>query len=231
MIQNTIHRTFVIVTLLLLAQVPNRGAAEQPFIPLFDGKTLAGWTTATGGPVQRGWEVQQGALVRTGGGGAIFTEQEYADFDLRFEWRIARRGNSGVKYRIARYDKGIYSNPGWLGYEYQIWDDANRGTPPHMSAASIYLLQAPSDDKKLKPTGEFNTARIVAVGPRLEHWLNGEKVVDVDTTSDIWWRRVAVTKFGEVKDIFKNTSGRIQLQDHGDKVWFRNVRIREIEAE
>jgi hypothetical protein len=204
---------------------------ESSFVPLFDGKTLEGWTTARGNPVTQGWEVQDGAIVRTGGGGSIFTEREYGDFELRFDWRISRRGNSGVKYRVARYAKGIYSSPEWLGYEYQIWDDERRGTPAHMSAASIYLLQAPEDEKPLKPTGEFNTGRIVAVGPHLEHWLNGAKVLDVDTSSDIWWRRVANTKFGEVKEIFQNSSGRIQLQDHGNKVWFRNLRIRELGSE
>ncbi len=220
------------VALLPVALVwPTLVTAADPFTPLFDGKTLTGWTTAGGAPVTRGWEVEDGALVRTGGGGSILTEEEFSDFELRFEWKISRRGNSGVKYRVAKYPHGIYRNPEWLGYEYQVWDDASRPTPQHMSAASIYLLQAPSPTKRLKPTGEFNTARIVAVGPLLEHWLNGEKVLEVDTTSDIWWNRVAITKYGDVDGIFKNSAGRIQLQDHGDRVWFRNLRIREINAD
>lgn len=206
-------------------------AAEEGFVPLFDGKSLDGWTSARGNPITGGWEVKDGAIVYTGGGGSLYSAKEYSDFELRFEWKLSKRGNSGVKYRVAKYSPGVYANPEWLGYEYQIWDDANRGTPAHMNTASIYLLQAPDEQKPLKPIGEYNESRIVAVGSRIEHWLNGEKVLEVDTDDPMWWDRVAQTKFASVKNVFRNGKGRIQLQDHGDKVWFRNLRIREINAD
>lgn len=206
-------------------------ANEEEFITLFDGKTLDGWTMADGKPVTRGWEAVDGQLVRTGRGGAIYSKQEYGDFELRFDWRISSRGNSGVKYRVAYYESGIYGHPGWLGYEYQIWDDANRDSDPNTSASALYMLQAPNDSKRLEPTGEFNTARIVAKGPHIEHWLNGERVLHVDTSTVEWSQRIQQTKFGVVDDIFTNASGRIQLQDHGSKVWLRNIRIRELEDE
>jgi hypothetical protein len=206
-------------------------AAEEGFVPLFDGKSFDGWTSARGNPITRGWKVEDEMIVYTGGGGSLYSAKEYGDFELRFEWKLSKRGNSGVKYRVAKYSPGVYADPEWLGYEYQIWDDANRGTPAHMNTASIYLLQAPDEQKPLKPIGEFNESRIVAVGSRIEHWLNGKKVLEVDTDDPMWWDRVAQTKFAPVKDVFRNPKGRIQLQDHGDKVWFRNLRIREIEAD
>jgi hypothetical protein len=203
-------------------------AAEDGFVPLFDGKSFDGWTSARGNPITRGWKAEDGMIVYTGGGGSLYSAKEYGDFELRFEWKLSKRGNSGVKYRVAKYSPGVYANPEWLGYEYQIWDDANRGTPAHMSTASIYLLQAPDEQKPLKPIGEFNESRIVAVGSRIEHWLNGEKVLEVDTDEPMWWDRVNQTKFAPVKNVFRNPKGRIQLQDHGDEVWFRNIRIREL---
>src|SRR5687768_11859625 len=97
--------------------------ADDNSTKLFDGKSLEGWVTAAGEPVRRGWTVEDGMLVRSGRGGSIYTAKEYGDFDLSFEWKIAPRGNSGVKYRVTHYEKGVYGNPGWLGCEYQIYDD------------------------------------------------------------------------------------------------------------
>jgi hypothetical protein len=204
--------------------------AEENAIQLFDGKSLEGWTTDSGEPVTTGWAVEDGMLVRKGRGGSIFTAQEYGDFDLSFEWKIAPRGNSGVKYRVAHYEKGVHGNPGWLGCEYQIFDDAGRGARPRYSSGAIYELYAPSNNKKLRPVDEFNDARIVVRGTKIEHWLNGEKIIAADTISDDWKGRVARSKFGDVKGFFANRKGRIQLQDHGSKVWFRNIVLRPLDA-
>jgi hypothetical protein len=204
-------------------------SAEEEVIHLFDGKSLAGWQTAGGEPVTRGWTVQDGMLVRSSRGGSIFTVDEYGDFDLTFQWKIARRGNSGVKYRVAFYEKGVYGNPGWLGCEYQLFDDVNRPTDPVHSCGSIYELYAPSTEKKLRPVGEFNDSRIVARGSKVEHWLNGAKVVDADTQSEDWKQRIAASKFGDVAGFFRNAKGRIELQDHGHRVWFRNIELRPVE--
>jgi len=203
--------------------------AEDRVINLFDGKSLAGWTTAAGKPVTKGWAAQDGALVRTGGGGSIFTADHYADFDLSFQWKIARRGNSGVKYRVAHYEKGVYGHPGWLGCEYQIYDDDARRPGPKFSSGAIYELFAPSADKKLRPVGEFNDARIIVRGSKIEHWLNGAKIVDVDTTSDQWKKSVAASKFGDIDGFFQNRTGRIELQDHGSRVWFRSLVLRRLD--
>lgn len=200
---------------------------EEGFVSLCDGTTLNGWTTADGKPVTTGWVAEDGVLTRVSRGGSIFSIKEYGDFDLRFEWRIASRGNSGVKYRVRFYERGVFGRPGWLGCEYQLWDD-NRETRPNQTAGALYALFAPNDSKELKPLDEFNASRIVAVGPRLEHWLNGKLIVEADTGSDAWRDRIANSKFGNVEDVFQNRTGRIQLQDHGSRVWFRNIRIREL---
>jgi hypothetical protein len=200
--------------------------ADGDVIKLFDGNSLQGWTTASGKPVSNGWIVEDGLLVRDGRGGSIYTADEYGDFELSFQWKIARRGNSGVKYRVAFYEKGVHGNPGWLGCEYQLFDDAGRRTDPEHSCGAIYGLVAPSADKKLRPVGEFNDSRIVVRGTKVEHWLNGSKIAEADTASDDWKQRIAASKFGDVPGFFRNPKGRIELQDHGHKVWFRSIELR-----
>jgi len=227
-IQDPISWCGVLVLFFVVSIDP--AVAEQT-IHLFDGKSLDGWTTASGNPVAHGWAVENGMLIRNGRGGSIFTKNEYGDFDLSFEWRIARRGNSGVKYRVAFYERGVYGHPGWLGCEYQIYDDASRRPQPKFSTAAIYELVPPSADKELRPAGQFNTARIVVQGTKIEHWLNGNKVLEADSSSGDWNQRIADSKFGDVKDFFKNRKGRIELQDHGHKVWFRNLLLRPLNSE
>jgi hypothetical protein len=204
-------------------------SADDNAIQLFDGKSLEGWTTRSGEPVTTGWTVEDGMLVRTSRGGSIYSAKEYGDFDLSFEWKIAPRGNSGVKYRVAHYKKGVHGFPGWLGCEYQIYDDLGRRAGPLHSTGAIYELYAPSSNKKLRPVGDFNEARIVVQGTKIEHWLNGEKIVDADTSSDEWKTRIARSKFGDVNGFFANPKGRIELQDHGSKVWFRNIVLRPLD--
>jgi hypothetical protein len=96
----------------------------QP-IQLFDGKTFNGWTARDGQPVTKNWSIEDGTLALKDIGGSLFTKDEYGDFDLSFQWKLAAKGNSGVKYRVNFYEKGVFGRPGWLGCEYQIYDDAS----------------------------------------------------------------------------------------------------------
>jgi Domain of Unknown Function (DUF1080) len=122
----------------------------------------------------------------------------------------------------------VYGNPGWLGCEYQIYDDAGRKPRPVSSTGAVYGLYAPSATKQLRPVGEYNESRIVVHGSKIEHWLNGEKILEADTMSEDWKKRVAASKFGDVEGFFQNRKGRIELQDHGSKVWFRNIVLRRL---
>jgi hypothetical protein len=202
---------------------------EEGWVTLFDGKSLDGWVTLEGEPVTQGWKVDDGALHCPGRVGSIYASKEYGDFDLRFEWKISKGGNAGIKYRMVHYPKGLFGQPGWLGCEYQMLDDETRKVDPENRSAAIYDLIAPNNEKELRPVGEYNEGRIVARGTKLEHWLNGKLVVEADTASDNWKERVAKSKFRVVPDFFTSPKGKIQLQDHGNKVWIRNIRIRELE--
>jgi arylsulfatase A-like enzyme/trehalose utilization protein len=200
------------------------GTKKQPLpelkvgkpISLFDGKTLNGWTKQDGQPVTGGWTVADGAIHQDSRGGNIFYEQPVGDFELAFEWKIEKGGNNGLKYRVRKYGGTE------LGCEYQLLGETGRQLSKG-SCGSLYALYEPNEKKKLNPNGEWNTAKIVAHGPTIEHWMNGEKIVTADLASEEWRRRLAQSKFGRYKDFARNTRGRIMLTDHGSKVWYRNL--------
>ena len=194
-------------------------AAQQP-IPLFDGTSLRGWIRMDGKPVEEDWEVVDGTLHlkdRPAGGANLFTEQEYTDFELEFEWRIAPKGNNGLKYRVRKYGNQ------YLGCEYQILDDAAYKLNPRGMTGSLYELYEPGDAKQLRPVGEFNHSRIVVRGNRIEHWLNGARIVSANVGTGEWQQRVAESKFHNVEGFGENRSGLIMLTDHGSEVWYRNM--------
>lgn len=188
---------------------------KDGWISLFNGKDLSGWTDQKGGP-PKGWDVQDGAIHRFEKGGNLHTEQTFLDFELEFEWKVAKAVNSGLKYR---FHDGV-------GPEYQILDDANatKETEPLGQTAALYVIKA-AKDKELKPAGEWNSSRIVAKGNHLEHWLNGKKVVEIEIGTADWDKRKAASKFKD-REGFGTFEGPIHLQDHGGEVWFRELRIR-----
>lgn len=210
-------KTWFLVLALLLAAGSAAASDGEDWQSLFDGKTLAGWTANKGQPVTKGWIVEDGCLFRQEKGGHMYTVGEYEDFVLELEWKISPGGNSGVKYRFKD----------GLGPEYQVLDDGGNknGKNPLTCAAALYALFSCGDQKVLQPVGEFNTTRIVAKGTRFEHWLNGKKVLEADTSSKEWAAAKAASKFGG-KDGFGEGAGKIMLQDHGDPVWYRDIRIR-----
>lgn len=187
----------------------------QP-MSLFDGKTLKGWTTQDGKPVTDGWIVEDGAIYRAKRGGNIFYEQEVGDFELTFQWKIVAGGNNGLKYRVRKYDGRM------LGCEYQLLGEKGRSLSKG-SCGALYELYEPNEKKQLNPIGEWNTAKIVVHGPRIEHWMNGEKIVEADLASDEWYKRLAKSKFAPHQDFARNTLGRIMLTDHGSQVWYRDL--------
>jgi hypothetical protein len=198
---------------------------------LFDGKTAKGWRAYRGKNLPGNWSVMQGALTLTPGdkgGGDLVTVDQYDSFDLAFEWKISPGGNSGVMYRVLEDEEAPYMT----GPEYQILDNAKHedGKSPLTSAASCYALYAPSKDLT-RPVGEWNKGRILVKGSHVEHWLNGQKVVEYELGSEDWNRRVQESKFKEWPKFGKAAKGHIDLQDHGDGVAYRSLKIRPLSNE
>ena len=195
-------------------------AGKDKVLSLFDGKSLDGWTTLEGKPVTRGWEVVDGTLHRASEGSDIITTKEYGDFDLGFEFKIGKGANSGLKYKFKQFGRH------WLGCEYQVIDDGKADPYSTHAAGALYDVVAPSGKKKAKPRGEFNSGRVVVRGTLVQHWMNGEKILEIDTASSEWKRRIANSKFRDVEGFGKNARGRIMLQEHGGEVWFRKIALR-----
>lgn len=201
-------------------------AKPGPWTVLFDGKSLAGWHnyTTPGQPVT-GWGYEDGLLVRTGPGGDLTSDKQFANFELELDWKVEARGNSGVIYRIDHSGARSYIT----GPEMQILDDAGHadGKNPLTSAGANYGLNA-APRGVVKPAGEWNTARLVVAGNHVEHWLNGQKIVEYELGSADWETRRKASKFANAEGYGRATRGHLALQDHGNRVYFRNVRLREL---
>lgn len=197
---------------LALGGLLTAAAAEPGFTRLFDGRSLDGWRH--GG----NWTVADGVIARSGPGGSLVYARAQVpdDFELRFDWKVAKGCNSGVYYRPGQY-------------EYQLLDNAHSpyGENPRQSAASLFFCMAPAKDVT-RPFGEWNEARIVCKGSVIQHWLNGEKVVDFDYAAPRWAREVELLRLrgGDLAA----RGAHLSLQDHGADVWFRRLRWRAIPA-
>lgn len=183
---------------------------EQGFELLFNGKDFDGWKQSGN------WVIEDDAVFRADKGGSlVYSERKVPDnFELRFEWKVAPKSNSGLYYRPTQYEYQILDN-----------DGHSNGTNPRTTAASVYFCMAPSHDAT-KPVGEWNTGRIVAKGTVVQHWLNGKKVVDFDYSNPEWAEHVELLK-RRGGDLTARGAF-LSLQDHNDPVWFRSLRLREI---
>lgn len=193
---------------------------------LFDG-SLDGWRGYRRESVPGGWGVEDGVLVFSPGveGGDLMTVDQFGNFELVLEWRIEEGGNSGVFFRVTETEE----YPFWTGPEMQILDNANHrdGQNPTTSAGAAYGIYAPVEDAT-RPLGEWNEARILVEGNQVTHWLNGTELLSYELQSDEWEALVQETKFVDWPNFGREPRGHIVFQDHGDPVWFRNVKIREI---
>ena len=198
--------------------------AEEAFEPLFDGRTLNGWRVRERANATGQWLVEGSALTVAGRPGSLETVEQFADFDLRLEWKVGEFGNSGVFYRVIGE-----GNPATAAVEYQLADNARERsiTNANRRAGAAYGLYAPSEDASLPP-GQWNSLRIVARGASVRHWLNGRKVVDMDVSSGDFRQRAAAWDKGP--EFAGTPAGTIVLQDHNSKVWFRNIRIRRLDG-
>jgi hypothetical protein len=192
---------------------------------LFDGKSLDAWRAYGADTMPGGWQVVDGIMTRVSRAADIITKEQFGDFELVLDWKVGPGGNSGIFYRAVEGLEWIYHG----APEYQLLDDPNHrdGRDPKTSAGAAYgLYEVPRGI--VKPAGEWNTARIVARGPHVEHWLNGQKTADYMQGSPGWAAIVATTKFNSWPAYGKAMRGHIGLQEHGGRIEFRNIRIREL---
>lgn len=213
---------------------------------LFDGSTFEGWRGLGFDSIPEGhWLIEDGSIRKVASGdvptaadgqplegGDLMTTSTYGDFELVFEWKASPGANSGIKYNVSE-DMSTASPPvhAALGFEYQILDDdlhpdAQNG--PNRTAAALYDLFPPAPNKSLQPVGSFNEGRIVFSGGHGEHWLNGVKVLEFDLGSASFDSALAASKYMPIEGFAEKRSGHIVLQDHGDDVWFRSIKIREL---
>ncbi|HEV8114312.1 MAG TPA: family 16 glycoside hydrolase [Planctomycetota bacterium] len=197
--------------------------AKEGWRLLFDGKTTNGWRGYKAKAAPAGWQVKDGVLGRAGEAGDLVTDEEFGDFELALDWRIAEGGNSGVFFHVSEDHGYVWET----GPEMQILDNEHHpdGKDPRTSAGSNYALNAPKWDAT-RPVGLWNSARILVQGSHVEHWLNGKKLLEYELGSTEWKELVAASKFASMPGYGKNAKGHIALQDHGDTVEFRNVKIR-----
>jgi hypothetical protein len=190
---------------------------------LFDGRTTAGWRGFRQSGVPAGWQVVDGALTRVAGGGDLITLAQFANFELALEWQIAAGGNSGIMYRVSE----AADAPHLTGPEMQVLDNAGHpdGRSPLSSAGACYGLYPPSQDVT-RPIGAWNEVRLIANGNHVEHWLNGVKIVEYDVGSEDWLARLQSSPYRDVPGYGRQPSGHVAVQDHGDRVAYRSIKIR-----
>lgn len=228
----------ILGTLLLAAGLsmavlaPAAAAADDAPMPakgwqtLFDGKMTDAFRGWRSDGMPSGWRVVNGELTKQGNVDDLVTRTEYGSFELELEWKIGKAGNSGVFYRGTREYDEIY----WSGPEYQLLDDANAndGKSRLTAAAAAYGIY-PSPAGVVKPFGEWNKTRILIKGEHVEHWLNGQKVVEYDLASPDWKAKVAASKFSKYPKYGLAKKGLIGIQgDHPGELALRHIRIREL---
>jgi len=226
---------FVSLLLLLVFVSKDTRAQSGKWIVLFDGTStdkIRGYGMS--GFPDSAWKVENGALVAQTGTSNIdlVTKDEFKNFELELEWAVSPAGNSGVFYHVKenlRHESGNGNSPNWLdNFEMQILDDIHfNDTAAIRSAGSLYDLIIPVN-KHLKPIGEYNQARLIVNGNHVEHWLNGNKVVEYENNSAAMNKMLVESKFKNNPGYGKSPNGLIMFQHHGQKVWLRKIKIRKL---
>ena len=232
----TAHRMKLLLALLALTfaahAADNELTAEEKtagFQLLFDGKDAgANFRGYKKDKLTDGWVAEDGAIVRKGKGGDIVTKEKYESFELQIDWKISKGGNSGIMFKVTEGNGPSYSS----GPECQVQD--NIGGHDAQKAGWMYALY-PANVDTTKPAGEWNRfvlkCQKTATGTyKCEHWMNGTKYVDYEIGSADWNEKVAKSKFGKMPEFGKADKGHICLQDHGNEVGYKNIKIRELPA-
>jgi len=223
------------------------GVAEAAWSPLFDGASFDGWRGIDSESIPGGhWSIEDGVVRKIASvdvptaadgqplvGGDIMTEETFEGFELTFEWKVAPGANSGIKYNVSQaMSASNEPTTAALGFEYQVLDDdlhpdALNGET--RQAGALYDMIPPIADKPLRPVGAFNEGRIVFVDGHGEHWLNGVKILEYDVGSERFDELLARSKYAPIDGFADLRPGHIVLQDHGDDVWYRDIRIKVVE--
>lgn len=210
--------------------------ASGDWEPLFNGKDLSGWHGYGQDTIGQAWKIDDGAIYldvtdkegwQSNNGGDIITEKSYGNYELELEWKIGECGNSGIIYNVQ--ETPAYKYPWQTGPEMQVLDNTchpDAKIKTHR-AGDLYDMVAVAEEN-VKPAGEWNQVKLVVTPGRVEHWMNGKRQVVYDNTGDVWKGMIADSKFKDMENWGMFTEGKISLQDHGDPVWFRNIRIRQL---
>lgn len=190
---------------------------------LFDGTSLEAWRGFRSETPGAGWKAVDGALVLQTRGGDLMTKEQFGDFELRLDWKLSKDGNSGIMFHVTTDEEETY----FTGPEMQILDNAGHkdGQNPLRTAGSNYDMHAPVRDLT-KPIGEWNAIRLIVKGPHVEHWMNGVKLLEYELWSADWEKRYQASKFAKMPRYGRAKRGHVVIQDHGNLVWFRNVKVR-----
>lgn len=190
---------------------------------LFDGKTTNGWRGYLMDSMPAGWAVVEGSLARVAPAADIIYQEKFRNFELLVDWKIVPKGNSGIFYRGIEGPEALY----YSAPEMQVLDDAGHGdgVSPLTSAGAVYGLY-PAPRGIVKPAGEWNRARIVVNGTHVEHRLNGRQIAAYELGSADWKARVEASKFKQWPEYGKAGEGYIGLQEHGNRIEYRNIKIR-----
>jgi hypothetical protein len=190
---------------------------------LFNGRSFEGWRAFKSPTPPPGWSVVDGTIARVGDGGDLMTSEQYGDFELRLEWKLAQNGNSGIMFHVTDAGSQTYET----GPEFQILHNAGHkdGQLPLTSAGSNYAMHEPVKDVT-RPVGEWNEVRLIVKGAHVEHWMNGVKLLEYELWSPDWDKRVAASKFAKMPGYGRAKRGHIVLQNHGDPVWYRNIKVK-----
>jgi hypothetical protein len=203
---------------------------------LFDGKSFDSWRGFHSDKVPAGWAIEDGCIKKvpaedepSQASGDLITADQFDNFEFSIEWKLSKGANSGIKYLVS--ESLPPTGRSGVSFEYQVLDDENHpdakaGIAGNRTAGSLYDLIAASKDKKLNPVGEFNLTRIVVKGNHIEHWLNDVKVLAFERGGEKLKQHIAESKFKNTKGFGETAKGHILLQNHGDAVWYRNIKIR-----
>jgi len=213
----------------------------KEWVSLFDGKTTSGWHTYGKTTIGKAWKAEDGVLHldaaskkdwQTAEGGDIISDQEFDNFHLKLDWKISPKGNSGIIFYINE-DPAKYQYPWQTGPEMQVLDNGTATQLGHSDgklythrAGDLYDLLASKE--VVKPAGEWNTVEIVANKGKLDFYMNGEHTLSTTMWNDTWKQMIGISKFKDMQGFGSFQKGKIGLQDHGDDVWFRNIKIKRL---